>query len=395
MALNQNSQLEILRALKQTPELFSEIASVQGDEFQIQKQLRKSYSDEVVRAALSIYELRIRASSKFEHATSMWFDRQRLEQATSELIASHKAKRFQQLQSDDAILDMCCGIGGDAIALAQVANVVGIDIDSIAVKMAQWNCEAYGVADRFTGTVANIEDVDVDQQLVHIDPDRRSASGKRSLRLEGYQPNLDFLQELQQRARGGAMKVGPASNFGGKFPGAEMELISLNGECKEAVVWFGELAGNTETRATALPDGATLTGDPLSAYVDITEPQTYIYNPDPAVVRAGLIDVLAESLQLCRLDPAEEYLTASRLVSSPFLQAFELVESLPFQQKLLRQYFRNSHFGQLDIKIRHLKTDVEKLRKQLPLPGDQPGVLILVKNENKTRALVCQRVLSK
>jgi hypothetical protein len=169
--------------------------------------------------------------------------------------------------------------------------------------------------------------------------------------------------------------------------------VSLDGECKEATVWFGELAGATAWRATALPNGATLTGDPLAAVVDFSEPLRYVFDPDPAVVRAGLVDVLAEHLDVHRLDAAEEYLTSDREIASPFVRGFEVLANLPNNDRAVRDFFRGSNFGDVEIKCRHIPIHADAIRRKLPLPGTTRGTLIFARVSGKSRAIVCQRLL--
>ena len=196
---------------------------------------------------------------------------------------------------------------------------------------------------------------------------------------------------LTRTFRGGAIKLSPAGNFGGKFSDVEIELISLNGECKEAVIWFGELGEKDRWRATVLPSGASLFGDPMEAYPEFGPLQRYLFDPDGAIIRAGLIDLMAERLQMQRLDESEEYLTSNSSSDSEFVRSFEVLEELPNNDREIRRYFRNSDFGRVEIKCRHIPIDVEAVRRKLPLPGDQPGVLIFVRVQGKARAVVCRR----
>ena len=94
------------------------------------------------------------------------------------------------------------------------------------------------------------------------------------------------MTQLTKEFRGGAIKTSPASNFGGKFPLAEVELVSLKGECKEATIWFGELAEPGLWRATALPSGESLSGDPLSAVASARPARTI---PDKSGSRARAV----------------------------------------------------------------------------------------------------------
>jgi THUMP domain-containing protein/RNA cap guanine-N2 methyltransferase len=381
-----SDECRVLQALRQTPEILDLISGWTDAELGLQAILRRQYPKDLVRAALSLHELRRKAQGKFTRGSSMWLDRVGLEQSTSEAVARHKALRF-----DGPVWDFCCGIGGDAVALAARCEVTAVDLNPAACLRAEWNAEAYGVASRVTTQCADVASLTEIAGRVHVDPDRRAGSGGRVSRVEDYEPGLPFLNELMTRCRGGAIKVGPASNFGGKFNGVEIELISLSGECKEATIWFGDLAGLAPFRATALPSGETIAGHPLDASAALAPLGRYLYDPDPAVVRSGMIDLVAERFGLNRLDGAEEYLTSDSLVVSAFVEPFEVLADLPNNERDLRAWLRTSDFGQLEIKCRHIPIQADVLRRRLPLPGNQPGVLIFARCDGKARAIVGRR----
>lgn len=386
------SELESYQQLYQTPEFWKQLEECQGNELSRQNQLRKQFPVEVVRAGLLIAQLRELAAQKFTHADQMWMTRQTLEQATQETIAQHKAKRFANL-ADQRVYDLCSGLGGDALAIARSQQVECYDINPLVSQCLQWNSQVYGVESQLGTHLLDITTESWNEKVVQIDPDRRDANGNRSRRLEGYTPNLEWLQELVLTARCGALKLGPASNFGGKFQQVEVELISLGGECKEATVWFGELA-NTETpwRATSLPSGETIAGDPLFSRAPIGPVQRYVYDPDPALVRSGLIDQLACEQGATRLDEADEYLTSDEIRNSAFLTCFEVLEVLPNNEKQLRQYFRKNPVHEIEIKCRHVKVNPDLVRKKLPRTGEGSRVVIFARVEGKSQILIARRM---
>ena len=385
------TDVETLRALGESPELVEEVVSSTQSELTLQERLRDRYPKELVRAAFQLVELRDRARRKFQNADAMWFDRQGLEQSTAEAVAEHKAQRFAAVSG--SIADWCCGIGADAIAMARHCDVRAVDLSPAACLMTDWNAAACGCASRLETEVADVTSIETVPDYVHIDPDRR-AGRQRAIRLEDYAPSLEFLQDLRERCDGGAIKLSPASNFGGKFPGCEVELVSLDGECKEATVWFGALHSGAEWRATVLPAGESLTGDPWTAYAERSGLREYVYEPDPSVVRAGLVDVLAESTGLARLDDAEEYLTSSTHCRSPFVVGFEVVASCPNNDKQIRKMVRDAHLASIEIKCRHVPVKVEALRRKLPLAGEGSGVLIFARVTGRTRAVLARRIPS-
>jgi len=233
----------------------------------------------------------------------------------------------------------------------------------------------------------------VANQIVHVDPDQRTAAG-RSRRVEQLQPPLEFLVKVTRTARGGAIKLSPAANFGGKFTGVETELISLHGECKEATIWFGECAQPERWRATSLPSGETLSGIPLDALADRSGLGRYLLDPDPAIVRAGLVDQLCEKHQLRRLDEAEEYLTADDLPETDFVTAFEVLAELPNNERRLNKADGQQGWREVEIKSRHLPIDADNIRKRLSLTGDSRGSIIICRVNGRSKIVLARRCAS-
>lgn len=378
----------VLDTLRGTPEIFAAIRTHTGKELGLQKKLREQYDDHIVRAALIMLDLRKRATDKFAKAEEMWFDRTGLEQSTCDAIADYKAKRF-----NSETIDICSGIGGDSIAMA--ANVAVVSVDRVAArgKCLGWNAAAYERADRVHVVTKEATISDVGDRLVHIDPDRRAGPRGRSLRIDDLEPGPDFLHELTRTAKGGAIKLSPASNFRGSFDDHEVELISWRGECKEATVWFGDLRTDCATRATVVETGESIAGDLSLDMADLSEPLGYVFDPDPALVRSGLLDQLALRHGLHRLDGEEEYLTADDVPQTSFLPgAFQLLANLPNDNKALRRFVRENNVGRIEIKARRMSVDVEKVRRSLKLKGKEPAVAIFARVAGQARVLVGRRV---
>ncbi len=387
--MNEQEECNLLRQLRATPRVFEILRNQSGPELRLQKELRAEFSDDIVRAAIQLTDLRRKARVKFSRADEMWFDRIGLEQATSEPVARHKSQRFT-----GQVWDYCCGIGGDLVALAERCDVIGVDRSSATCLRARWNAEAYGVSDHAQLIAADIETLTDRTGWLHIDPDRRPenrSTGRRALRVEECTPGLEQLRRLMREFTGGAIKLSPAANFAGKFNDVEIELVSLSGECKEATIWFGGLASHGTWRATVLPENATLAGNPLSAEWSIGELQGYLYDPDPAIVRSGLVGVLAEQTGLLRLDSEEEYLTSPGRITTPFAQVFEVLADLPNNDREIRAYFRQNPAGQVEIKCRHVRVEAERVRRKLPLTGSDAAVLIFARVNGRTRGIVCRR----
>ena len=69
-----------------------------------------------------------------------------------------------------------------------------------------------------------------------------------------------------------------------------------------------------------------------------------------------------------------------------------MLEELPNNDREIRAAFRRTSFGQVEIKCRHIPVRADDVRRGLPLPGADAGVLIFARVGGKARAVVCRRV---
>ena len=351
---------------------------------------RKGADAETVSAAVRLAAGRKKGAAKFSRADRMWFEPLALEQSTSELVATHKARRFAGFD----VVDLCSGIGGDTIALAKKSQVLAVDRDPGMVRRMIWNAAVHDVEKNVEGVASSAESFAIPEgRLVHIDPDRRSSGKRQTRRIAEYIPDLLWLRSMMSATQGGAIKLGPASDVFEQFKELEIEVISLNGECKEATVWFGSLA-TCHRRATVLPGGATWTNrgeHPSKTFIgDLGDS---LYEPDAALVRAGLLNSFAIEHKLRQFSFGLPFLTGDRGVLSPFLTEFAVIQELPLDNKVLRHESRTRHWGPIEVKSRGLKPEMmEKITKGIHHSGSERVTLFLLNPEDKSRAIVAQRV---
>ncbi|MBL7182364.1 MAG: hypothetical protein ISS75_04725 [Pirellulales bacterium] len=388
---SEKTALELLERLRCHPDLLKAVENSSPVERVNQKKLRKEFPPELVREAVSLYETRQRGRERLPHADHLWLTRTGLEQATTWDVAVHKAKRFKD---QSTMADLCCGIGIDTAALSKNTSVLAIDSSSSMVRRATWNSEILGNPSQVTGEVDDVTCREWTDWFVHADPDRRGDRPRPTRHLEAYLPDIQWMQRLIETARGGAIKVGPASNWPQHFAtgSCEIELISLAGECREATIWFGELAGQLSRRATNLTTGESLAGDPSLASRKIAPIDAFICEPDPAVIRAGLLETLAENHGFSRIDYEEEYLTASQKPQTSLVTPFAVEAVLPAGLKHVRRYFIKQPRHHYEIKCRRLSVDVESVRRRLPVGDGQPATVIFCLLAGQSQAVVARRL---
>ncbi|MCB8965684.1 MAG: methyltransferase domain-containing protein [Ardenticatenaceae bacterium] len=354
---------------------------------QIASQLRQQTDH--AQAVLETVLLRQQAVVKFSRAAQMFFTRAALEQASSETVAVYRARRFADAGVRH-VADLGCGIGGDALALAAHGEVTGVDWDPVRVAMAQENVRVYGHAERFHPMQADLlELTPLPVDGLFFDPARRDEYGRRLRSVQDYQPPLHWIHRWRTWVPETAVKVSPGIAYEDIPDDAEVEFVSVQGEVKDGILWFGDLRSGVQRRATLLPNAHTLTSDDLpAAPIPLSAPGAYLYEPDKAVIRAHLVEALATHLDATKIDADIAYLTADTCQETPFARCFAVEDVLPFQLKRLRHYLRERGIGQVTIKKRGSALEPEQLRRQLRLQGEGECILFLTFVRGETAVIV-------
>lgn len=362
--------------------------------------LRRDLPPDVAGAALALARLRQRAVTKFTRAAHMLFTPDALEQASSEPVSAWRAARFADA-GYARLADLGCGIGGDTLVLAAIpgADVVGLDRDPLRLRMARVNVAAYGRAARFVQ--ADLRD----PLPLHgvpaafFDPARRSG-GRRIFSVQDIIPPLDTITRWPFAAWAVKLAPGVALDelraYTGR--GAGVAFVSLGGELKEAMLWGGELgfAGRWAVRVDSDRAPDTLTPGGLPA-PPLSVPCAYLYEPDPAVIRAGLFGELAARLgvALYRLDGQIAYLTSDALVASGWARAWPVWAWMPFNLKRLRAALRERGVGRVTVKKRGSPIAPETLIHKLRLGGEgDSAVVVLTQIAGQHSAIICGEMVS-
>ncbi|WP_209622169.1 THUMP-like domain-containing protein [Saccharothrix coeruleofusca] len=318
-------------------------------------------------AVLETLLLRRKAVSKVDFADGLFTD-EALQQATAAEVARHRAARF----AGRVVHDVTCSIGADLAALPE--GSLGSDLDPVRLAMARHNlgpdkvllrADALRPVSRGTAVLA--------------DPARRDSAGRRTWRPEDFAPPLDELAAAY-RGRDLAVKCAPGVDFAVAPWADEVELVSLDGQVREACLWTGGLATpGVSRRATVLRSGApawTIT-DAEPDDCPVTPPGEWLVDPDGAVVRAGLVRHYAARFGLAQLDERIAYLTGPE--PPPGVRAFRVVEHGHYTEKALRSVLRAHDVGRLEILVRGLDVDPNALRRRLKPSGSAEATVALTR----------------
>lgn len=353
--------------------------------------LQKQFDSDLAKAALETIILRKKAQTKFSRADSMYFTRAGLEMASGEIVSRYRARRFANFER---LADLCCGIGGDTIGLSSISNpqsLISIDLDPLHLELAKLNLAAYNA--RATFIEADLtKDPPPQADAYFFDPSRRAAH-KRLFSVKDYQPPLALIESLPSKSV--AVKISPGVKMGEiDHYDCEVEFISVEGELKEAVLWFGDFKAArrraTLLRANESPLHLVEDISPISlvSSVSLSPPLSFLYEPDPSVLRAGLVTTLARQIDAQQIDADISYLTSARKTATPWARVFLIEAAMPFSQKRLREKLRSMNVGRVTIKKRGSPLDVDEFARSLKLKGDEERIVFLTHVKGEAWVLI-------
>lgn len=366
------------------------------------ERLRKSLSAERAHLLLQQVKLRERGRRKFAAADQMFFTPVGLEQATDEVVAGYKAARFP---SERSIADLCCGVGGDLLALARRGPAIGVDRDPVAALFAEANCRLLACgSSQFPAGVVRADAARAPLAGLaawHIDPDRR-ASGRRTTNVERYDPGPDLIERWLRQFPAAAIKLAPAAEAPVSWQaGGELEWISRGGECKQLVAWLGPLASRPGLRRATILSRAGDDGTHRSVWGQAEQPIAvapqwgrYLAEPDAAVLAAGLVGTLADERGLTAIAPGAVYLTGDHPTPDAALAWFEITDVLPFDLRRLKPLLRARGVGRLEVKKRGVDLSPDEVRRRLRVPGDASATLFVTRVGAAVTAILARRSFS-
>ena len=351
--------------------------------------LEKQFPSGVAQAALETAILRIEAQRKFPKSTEMYFSREALEQATPHQVSAYRSERYRAFES---LVDLGCSIGSDTLYLGRIARTIGVDIDPLRLAMAQANTGALGLSDQIDFILADLNTRlplhESERCGIFFDPGRR-AGGRRTYSVSDYKPPLSIITDWMTRYPALGVKISPGVN---KMEiasyDAELEFVSLGGELKEALLWFGPLK-TVKRRATILPGPHSLSSEDWHDPLPLNEPQEYLYEPDAAVLRAGLVAKLGDQLGAFQLDPDIAYLTGDMEIPNPYSRVWVVEDWFAFSVKRLREYLRARNVGEITVKKRGSPLQPEELIHMLRLQGENQRVVFLTHLDGSPIIIVC------
>ena len=341
----------------------------------------------LIAIALTQAKLRKRAEAKFgEFAQRMFFTEDALEQASRLQVAALHANRFKQANITQ-IADLGCGIGAESLAFASLdLKVSAYEIDEVTSAIAAYNLAIFENVEVKNEDVTKLDLTK--QEALFFDPARRNSKA-RLFNPQDFAPNFNWVIE-QAKQKPSGIKLGPGHPHNQIPEEAEAQWVSVEGDLVELSLWFNETKRPEVKRSALLITKDAkheLKTNEKEEPAPTGELGQYIHEPDNAVIRSHLINLLAEQTNTHTIDPNIAYLSSNEKQDSPWLKSYKVIKELPFDRKQLKAHIKQNEIGTLEIKKRGADITPEALRKELSPKGPNKATLIITRIGDAHKAL--------
>ena len=323
-----------------------------------------------------------------------------MEQCSSSQTAEYKAS----LVKGNSFADFSGGFGVDTASFAKkFTRGYYVEPQQELCELFQHNCKVLDInnVNIVNGTMeenlASVEHVD----MIYLDPSRRDGHGRRVVSLADCTPNLlEWKSALLERCNILMVKMSPMIDIFQMLRDLPetyaVHVVAVEGECKEVVFLLAQdgkdngICRDTARRVSTTDPIETDIAimNPTIVAVDInknattrvettleterttpphiaTELGTYLYEPNAAVMKAGIFNALSQQFQISKLAKSTNLFTANELHENFPGRIFRIETLHEFHPRKTAKEL--SQLESASIAVRNFPLTAEELRKTLKI----------------------------
>lgn len=347
----------------------------------------------------------VEGKQKSKNKLPAWFQKEGLlypvrlsmEQCSSELTAQYKA----QLSKGENFIDLTGGFGVDSYFISQsFSKGVHCELNSELQTIVAHNFNTLGANIRSFNKdgLKHLQKTSKQFDLIYIDPARRGIRNQKVIRLEDYTPNiLDHLDLLFEKGKQILLKTAPLLDIKqvlSQLPHIqEVHVVAVNNECKEVLYLLGkENPYETQIHCVDLAKEQKFdfTFQEEERICTTSQPLTYLYEPNAAILKAGAFNSIGNIFDLHKLHPNSHLYTSDALLSNFPGRVFVIEEITKLNKKELAILLPNK---KANITRRNFPLSVADIRKKIGLKeGGDKYLFATTLKDNKPTILVCSKI---
>ncbi|MFV0392165.1 MAG: THUMP-like domain-containing protein [Paludibacteraceae bacterium] len=321
-----------------------------------------------------------------------------LEQSSSEITADYKSKRCD----GKVLVDLTGGFGVDSYFFSfRFEQIIYVERQEELCGLAEHNFKALKrtniqvVCDSAEKYLTRTKICD----WIYLDPARRTANGKKTIRLVDSEPDVTNLAgKLLEKSENVMIKLSPMIDIASilkELPQTiEIHIIAVENECKEIIAIMKRSAtGNLSIRTINIPNSKPVEifdfqiGDEECASTQFANDlNDYLYEPNAAVMKSGAFKLISEQYAVAKLHNNSHLYTSNKLIRDFPGRIFRVKKIYDFSKEAIKQLRINSDSANLA--IRNFPMTVDELRKRLKLLDGGDTYLFATTVQHEKRVLI-------
>lgn len=321
-----------------------------------------------------------------------------MEQCSSKETAEYKAS----LVSGKAMVDLTGGFGVDTYYLSKnFEKACHVELNPELHKVVSHNFELLeSDVDTFLGSAKDYLESMGPRDLIYLDPARRDDEDRKVVFLEDYSPNvIQLLPALRKRSNQILIKVSPMLDIKKAIDDLgfvdEVHVVAVKNEVKELLFLLGsDKNKNPRIKAVNLVGERADSfefrySDEENAVAQLSPVNTYLYEPNTAILKAGGFKSLPHQFNLKKLEVNSHLYTSEMLVEDFPGRVFKVVEQLSFNKKRLKKQLKSD---QANITVRNFPMSVKEIRKKTGLKEGGNQYILATTDVEAKKVLLCEKV---
>jgi len=338
-----------------------------------------------------------------------WYDntevifphRENLEQASSQTTATFKARYL----SGSSLVDLTGGTGIDTYYLSKnFETTTYVEPNEELCKLATHNFAKLDAPITVKNETAE-QFLDANTQVVDwifIDPSRRDDSKSRVYALEDCAPNvLEIKNTMLKYAKNALIKASPMldikkalSQLSGCY---RVQVVAVDDEVKELLFYLrSDFTDEATIEAWNISESkedakfSFLYSKEVEAIAEISDPLSYLYEPNSALMKAGPYRLLSQSFGLKKLHQNTHLYTSNEKLSAFPGRAFKIEEAFKPSKKEIRKRFPD---GKVNVVVRNYPMGANEIKQKFRLKDGGEGFLFFTTlQDGSLKALKCSRL---
>lgn len=315
-----------------------------------------------------------------------------LEQTSSEQTARFKSSLITEAlaagnKTLTRAIDLTSGLGIDTWFLSRIFNHFdAVEPNLRLLAIAQHNHQQLGATNiRYHNTTAErfLEQMKESADLIFIDPSRRAAN-KKVFTFADSEPDIVGLQHLIfEKTNNLVIKASPLLDISHALKALDFVksvfAVAVDNEVKELLFFAaknfeGEPGIHTVNLVRQRRDSFSFSlSEEASATVNFSDPLTYLYEPNAAILKAGAFKSIAQHFNLAKIHPSTHLYTADHLTENFPGRVFATEARVKPDAKSMKPFFPE---GKANITTRNYPLTVEELKKRTGLKDGGEKFLI-------------------